>query len=126
MSSDSKDAWVTSTPQSGPVPILPPGTLVATYCVVRHVGSGSFGRVFEAIDVRTEKTVALKICPVTSPEARILRQLIHPNIVGFVDEFNSEFGGVTVVHAGGGIAPAGGAGPGTGLESGMSAGNTSP
>ena len=92
------------TPQSGPVPILPPGTSVADYCVVRYVGSGSFGRVFEAIDGRTRKTVALKVCPVANPEARILPQLDHPNIVGFIDEFSSEFGHVTVVDYVNGVA----------------------
>ncbi|MEO2018536.1 MAG: serine/threonine-protein kinase [Fuerstiella sp.] len=95
---------MTSTPQSGPVPILAPGTLVATYSVVRYIGSGSFGRVFEAVDERTRKTVALKICPTANPEARILRQLDHPNIVGFVDEFSSEFGHVTVVEYVKGVA----------------------
>ncbi|HIK93063.1 MAG TPA: serine/threonine-protein kinase [Planctomycetes bacterium] len=92
------------TPQSCPVPMLPPGTSVADYCVVRYVGSGSFGRIFAAVDGRTQKTVALKICPTANPEARILRQLEHPNIVGYVDEFNSEFGHVTVVEYVDGVA----------------------
>lgn len=95
---------MSSTPQSGALPSLPPGTSVADYCIVQHIGSGTFGRVFEALDRRTEKTVALKICPVANPEGRILQQLHHPNIVGFVDEFSSEFGHVTVVEYVHGVA----------------------
>ena len=71
---------------------------MANYRVVRYVGSGSFGCVYEAVDSRTQQSVALKICPTANPEARILRQLDHPHIVGFIDEFMVDVGHVTVVE----------------------------
>ena len=77
---------------------MPPGTEVAGYRLVRYVGRGSFGSVYEAVEVRTQRSVALKICSTDNPEARILRQLDHPNIVGFIDKFVDAAGHVTVLE----------------------------
>lgn len=57
--------------------------------IVRQVGRGSFGRVFEAVDTRLDRQVALKLLdavPVDSaanvvPEARLLAQVRHENVV---------------------------------------------
>jgi serine/threonine protein kinase len=77
---------------------LPSGTVLGDYCVTRYLGSGSFGKVYQAVDQRTDLWVALKVCPTVNLEAKFLRQLQHPYIVGFVDEFTADVGHVTVVE----------------------------
>ena len=68
------------------------------YRVERYVGCGTVGSVYEAVDRRSQRSVALKNCPTVNPEAHILRQLDHPHIVEFIDEFNADVGHVTVVE----------------------------
>jgi serine/threonine protein kinase len=85
-------------PPSGSSLTVSPGTVVDGYRVGRYIGSGSFGSVYEAVDGRTQRSVALKICPTANPEACILRQLDHPHIVGFIDEFIADVGHVTVLE----------------------------
>lgn len=57
--------------------------------IVRRVGSGGMGVVFEAFDHESDSSVALKVLPVLEPEAllrfknefRLLRDIRHPNLV---------------------------------------------
>ncbi|MCB9879796.1 MAG: protein kinase [Planctomycetes bacterium] len=67
------------------------------YEVVREVGKGSMGIVYEARDRRNGATVALKILPPSLTlteralarflrEGRIMSRVRHPDIVGFVDQ----------------------------------------
>jgi eukaryotic-like serine/threonine-protein kinase len=70
--------------------------------IVREVGRGSFGRVFEARDSRLDRTVALKLfetVPVDTaanvvPEARLLAQVRHENVVAVygADHFDPAIG----------------------------------
>lgn len=61
---------------------------------IKELGSGSFGRVFHAFDMKTGQSVAIKLLEETSPEsiqrfireARILfQQIENPYIVNFLD-----------------------------------------
>jgi len=72
-------------------PALPPGTNVGPYRVVREVGRGGMGVVYEAEDTRLRRTVALKALPgeyARDPvrrerltrEARAAASLTHPSI----------------------------------------------
>lgn len=69
------------------------GTLVGEYRVVRRLGRGSHGTVYEAVHTIIEKTAALKVLnpecsgdPLTAQrfvdEARAVNRIKHPNIVG--------------------------------------------
>lgn len=70
-----------------------PRTVLGRYVVLRKVGSGGMGDVFEARDSVTEQRVALKSVALESVseegrvrlqrEAEALRRFEHPNIVGF-------------------------------------------
>jgi len=50
-------------PGAGPkaAGVLPPGTVVGRYAVVREIGRGGMGRVYEAVHTDLQKTVALKV-----------------------------------------------------------------
>jgi len=73
-----------------PDPRLVPGATFGGYRLLREVGRGGMGIVFEADDLRLHRRVALKFVPVASadaPAAQRLRQearaaaaLVHPNI----------------------------------------------
>jgi serine/threonine-protein kinase len=76
--------------------ILAPGTKVGRYEIVRRVGEGGMGTVYEALDARLGRTVALKILSSTlkskrkaakrfSIEAKAAARLVHPNVVGIFD-----------------------------------------
>jgi serine/threonine protein kinase/Tol biopolymer transport system component len=67
------------------------GTRLGRYEVLRPLGSGGMGEVYLALDVRLERTVALKILPADvssdqqrmrrfEQEARAASQLNHPNV----------------------------------------------
>lgn len=68
-----------------------PGQVVGRFEIVREIGRGGFGVVYEAKDVELGRTVALKaVLPTAAPnvrEDRLLREaeaaarLSHPNIV---------------------------------------------
>ena len=71
-------------------PRLVPGAMFGGYCLVREIGRGGMGVVFEADDRRLHRRVALKFVPVASAdapgtqrlrqEARAAAALAHPNI----------------------------------------------
>ena len=78
-----------------PAPVIA-GTVIGNYRVVRHLGSGGMGTVYEALDSRLNRPVALKLLlPVYAgdpervqrfeQEARAASRLNHPNIVSIFD-----------------------------------------
>jgi serine/threonine protein kinase/outer membrane protein OmpA-like peptidoglycan-associated protein len=84
---------------------LDPGTVLHDrYRIVRSIGSGGMGAVFEAIDARLQNTVAVKQTTAVHPEAarafereaRILASLRHPALPVVIDYFSDQ-GGVFLV-----------------------------
>lgn len=78
---------------------LEPGSLLGRFRIVRHLGRGGMGAVYEAEDTRHEQRVALKVVASLSAsgrarllsEARALARVKHPNVVllhdvGLVDD----------------------------------------
>ena len=75
---------------------LAPDTLLGPYRIRRLIGAGGMGEVYEAVDVRLERTVAVKVLPHSlandsdrrkrfEREARAISSLNHPHI-GTVDD----------------------------------------
>jgi tetratricopeptide (TPR) repeat protein len=73
-----------------------PGDRLGRYVIVRRVGAGGMGVVFEATDPELDRRLALKVLPSSSlrstaarerllAEARALAQLSHPNVVTIYD-----------------------------------------
>ncbi|MFV8749497.1 serine/threonine-protein kinase [Nannocystaceae bacterium ST9] len=63
-----------------------PPVVLDRFHVVRRIGAGGMGAVFEAWDPKLDRSVALKICRSTNSrstehEARCLARLAHPNVV---------------------------------------------
>src|SRR6266568_9685 len=76
---------------------VPSGTILHEhYRIERALGSGGFGHVYLALDLRTNQPYALKEYLVTGSggqaqlqhEARVLSQLHHPNLPLFQEAFN--------------------------------------
>ena len=76
---------------------VPSGTILnGHYRIQRVLGSGGFGHVYLAIDLRTNQQYALKEYFVTGSsgqaqlqhEARVLSQLHHPNLPAFQEAFD--------------------------------------
>jgi serine/threonine-protein kinase len=80
--------------------LLAPGDAIDRYVIVRLLGSGGMGQVYEARDPRLQRSVALKVLRVeravkgaggTDAAARLLREarlaaaLAHPNVVAIHD-----------------------------------------
>jgi serine/threonine-protein kinase len=76
--------------------VLAPGTKVGRYEVIRLVGEGGMGTVYEAMDARLNRKVALKILSSQlkskrkaakrfTIEAQAAARLVHPNVVGIFD-----------------------------------------
>jgi serine/threonine protein kinase len=86
-------------------PAFPEGTRIASYRIVRLLGKGGMGEVYEAYDERLKRRVALKTLPQSladdatrierlKREARAASALNHPNILTIYDfgrEGNTEF-----------------------------------
>lgn len=79
-------------------PDIEPGVEIGRYRIVRRIGGGAAGTVFEAFDHRLERPVAIKIADVPaavadqdefakrfSREARIAASLSHPNLCPVYD-----------------------------------------
>jgi serine/threonine protein kinase len=67
------------------------GTKLAQYEITRHLGSGGMGEVYQAVDLKLDRSVAIKFLPETfthdservarfKREARVLASLNHPNV----------------------------------------------
>ncbi len=76
---------------------IPPGTVVHShYRVERALGSGGFGHVYLAVDLRTNQQCAVKEYLVSGSsgqaqlqhEARVLSRLHHPSLPTFIDAFS--------------------------------------
>ncbi len=76
---------------------VPSGTILhGRYRIERVLGSGGFGHVYLAIDLKSSQQFAIKEYFVTGTggqaqlqhEARVLRQLHHPNLPAFHDAFD--------------------------------------
>ena len=81
---------------------LGPGTVLGEFTIVRPLGEGGLGRVFEAVEQGVGRHVALKVMPaiwraddrpLRPAEARLLAQLEHPGIARFYRTDVSEIGG---------------------------------
>src|ERR1051325_9997449 len=77
-------------------PLLAAGVMLQNrYCIVRELGAGGMGAVYEAIDERLQVTVAIKetfavddrLRRQFEQEARLLAQLHHPNLPRVSDYF---------------------------------------
>ena len=90
------------------LPAFRPGQVVGRFELLREIGRGGFGVVYEARDTKLDRTVALKIIraagPVDVREERLLREaeaaarLSHPNIVTLHDVGSSEEGPYLVLE----------------------------
>jgi alkyl hydroperoxide reductase subunit AhpC len=77
--------WSAGDPNLDPTESLVPGSIVSHYTIEDRVGTGSFGAVYRAHDLRLDRSVALKVLRPGAPhtalaEARAAAALSHPNI----------------------------------------------
>src|SRR5215470_5757037 len=75
---------------AAPTTIIEPGTQLGPYRIERPIGAGGMGQVFEATDMRLNRTVAIKIArrafgSRSEREARAIAQLNHPHICTLYD-----------------------------------------
>jgi len=79
-----------------PTSVLPAGTRVGRYEIVRPLGAGGMGTVYEAWDARLHRKVALKVLSSRlqgkrkaakrfAIEAQAAARILHPNVVGIYD-----------------------------------------
>jgi hypothetical protein len=87
--------------------MLAPDTLVqGRYRIVRQIGQGGMGAVYQAVDQRLGNIVALKQTLVSGPqfsraferEARLLAMLRHPALPKVIDHFSDEAGQFLVME----------------------------
>jgi formylglycine-generating enzyme required for sulfatase activity len=87
--------------------MLSPDTILQNrYRIVRHLGQGGMGTVYEAIDERLDNTVALKETLFTDErlrkqferEARLLARLHHPALPKVFDHFSEDDGQFLVMQ----------------------------
>jgi len=83
------------------LPSLPPGTVVGRFEIVRELGRGAFGVVYEARDRELGRMVALKVVrpgraetgeSKVAREAEAISRLSHPNLVTLYDLGHSDRG----------------------------------
>lgn len=80
--------------------LQPDSTLQDRYRIVRPLGQGGMGTVYEAVDERLDSVVALKECHFSNEqlrkqferEARLLARLRHPAITRVIDHFQQDEG----------------------------------
>jgi serine/threonine protein kinase len=88
-----------STASTGDRPLADPSghVLARRYRLIKHIGAGAMGTVYQAEDLKLQRMVAIKVLPQSSTpdpaavarfrrEARALAQLSHANIVQAYDE----------------------------------------
>lgn len=68
----------------------PPRVMVEQFELLRFIDQGGMGGVFEALDIKLDRRVALKVCrsgdaPALRHEAQCLAKLAHPNVVAVHD-----------------------------------------
>lgn len=90
------------------VPEISPGTMIGTYRIVQLINSGGMGSVFEALDTKLNRLVALKVLhsPLISPsmrkrfddESRLLARLLHPAIAQIYEAGTHEHAGSTTPY----------------------------
>jgi len=95
-------------PELGGVPPLNPGELIGRFEIVRELGRGGFGVVYEARDRELNRAVALKVVRVGEragpreerllAEAETAARLTHPNIVTLHDVGRTERGPYLVLE----------------------------
>ena len=85
--------------QEGEAPVT--GTSVGRYELVRELGRGGMGVVYEARDPRRDRSVAIKVVkldgtpglrPLALNEARIMARITHPNTVFIYEAAPTDFG----------------------------------
>ena len=67
--------------QSDPLDEMPAGHRVGDFIIIRKLGSGAFAHVYLATQLSLSRNVALKVSRVNTPEATMMAQLAHKNIV---------------------------------------------
>ncbi len=95
-------------PEVVPPPPLPsPGTLIDRFELVREIGGGGFGVVYEAHDRKLRRSVAFKLvrprrleggAEQLGREAEIIAQLSHPNLVTLYDVGQCDHGPYLVLE----------------------------
>jgi serine/threonine protein kinase/outer membrane protein OmpA-like peptidoglycan-associated protein len=87
--------------------MLPANTVLQNrYLIIRQLGKGGMGTVYEALDQRLDTVVALKECHFSDPrlqkqferEARLLARLRHPAMTKVIDHFSENDGQFLVME----------------------------
>ena len=58
-----RPVWSAASDLMEPAPALAPGTALGPYQIIRFMGEGGMGQIFRAVDVRLNRTVAVKVLP---------------------------------------------------------------
>ena len=78
------------------------GKKLKKFSFFKKIGSGSFGTVYEALDEKTKRTVAIKVMSksqmkqipklnqLVASEIKILKEVNSDNIIRFVDSFSTD------------------------------------
>ncbi len=91
-----RPVWSAASDLMEPAPALAPGTALGPYQIDRLVGEGGMGQIFRAVDVRLNRTVAVKVLPPSDAidplvrkrfgrEAQAGASLAHPHICTLYD-----------------------------------------
>lgn len=98
-----RDGFLEGPPRSSDEPALP--ARIGRYQIVRRIGAGGMGTVFEATQENPRRSVALKLlnCLLSADslrrfeyEAQVLANLLHPGIAQVYDVGTEQMGGVRV------------------------------